>query len=167
VGRLACWVAGCALLACVPDLARPPRASDVAVYLDWPPIAYPESQTLEVRVVPSSDAPKPDTRRPCDVKPWPDQNLGHWYQANQKNCSAFCGTLGKSNVASPEGAYCMSGENRPTSAVADNIDYKYGCWQSCNPSACTGAQSDGIFCYRPDQTTDGDVTDFTVGCFCR
>ncbi len=134
------------------DLARPAdqRAPDTR---------RPDTRAPDTRV---PDTRAPDTRKPDLVPP------GKWYQASSQVCPTFCAGLGRANVASPEGARCMSGEVRPASGVAAGIAFVYGCWPSC--AAMGGAiasVSVGTYCYYPGQKQDGDGSDLTVGCFCR
>ena len=167
--KLACRIAACTTLlaACVPALER--TRPDAPGKLDWEPGFDLDGPVLEG----GSEARSPDQRapdvRPADKKPTPDAYPGQWYQANQKDCSSFCTSIGKVSAPSPEGATCMSGEDRPASGVAAGIKFPYGCWSDCSPQPAQGATScvDTIYCYRPGQDQDADVTDFTVGCFCR
>jgi hypothetical protein len=103
--------------------------------------------------------PAPDSK-PADLE------VGRWYQANQAVCSTFCSGKGLENVASPDGAYCISGEARPKSAIDAKIKFTYGCSSSCNPQN-QPTTCHGEYCYRPGQKQDDDDTDLTVGCFCR
>jgi hypothetical protein len=104
---------------------------------------------------------------PVDTVPPPDIDPGRWYQANSKDCAPFCSGIGRSNDVSPEGARCMSGENRPQSGIDQGIKFTYGCWPNCAAQAPPiPASSQGPFCYRPGQKTDGDGSDLTVGCYC-
>lgn len=106
--------------------------------------------------------PKPDLGKPDTTAP------GRWFQANLQVCSAFCTTQGRASALSPDGALCMSGENRSASGMAQGIAFTYGCWPNCAAATTVqDAASSGGFCYRPSQKKDGDTTDRTVGCFCR
>jgi hypothetical protein len=99
----------------------------------------------------------------------PGPSAGHWVQAYEEHCPELCGWMGMVNVPSPEGSRCMSGEVRPESGVAANIDFLYGCYPpDCHamPGPLYSA-SDWEFCYLPGQPIDDDWTDLTVGCFCR
>ncbi|MBI4422161.1 MAG: hypothetical protein HY554_00445 [Elusimicrobia bacterium] len=90
---------------------------------------------------------------------------GKWYQANQQACPAFCAGLGLANVASPDGHWCVSGENN-ASGARETIVWTYGLWKHYRNE--TGdAQSFGGNCYQSSQKRDGDKTDRTVGCFCE
>lgn len=114
----------------------------------------------------------PDGPLPPDAPLPPDQaadvDPGHWYQANAQNCPSHCAKLGRVNVASSEGAYCMSGEVRPKSGIDQGITFTYKCWPSCTPQAPPiKATSSGVYCYRAGQKQDNDGTDLTVGCFCK
>jgi hypothetical protein len=163
--------------------------------LGWRPDTwtYPPPDTIKLHdgpLIPTPDGPKPDgappkpdgpplkwdTNPPPDTKPSPDTPpppdaavpTGKWYQANAKNCVTFCSGKGLVNVPSPEGARCMSGENRPASGVAAGIKFTYNCWPNCAAQTGTNnASSSGVHCYRPGQKTDGDGSDLTVGCFCK
>jgi hypothetical protein len=94
---------------------------------------------------------------------------GAWVQADEDYCPDLCGWMGKVNVPSPEGSLCMSGEVRPASGVAAKILFLYG----CSPPDCHGMPSplnsfsDMGYCYLPGQPIDDNLTDLTVGCFCR
>jgi hypothetical protein len=92
-----------------------------------------------------------------------------WHNAFRQNCQTFCSSIQGSNVASPDGFWCTSGENRPLSAINAKIDYRpTGCWHPCGqPEGTRGAISVGDRCYSPTQTRDNDLTDLTVGCFCQ
>jgi hypothetical protein len=99
------------------------------------------------------DAKKPDLRppdlRPPDTRPPDLLPPGKWYQANSQVCPTYCTGIGKANVASPEGARCISGEARPASGVAAGIVFSYGCWPSCTAMGGTIASvSVGIYCSR-------------------
>ncbi len=102
---------------------------------------------------------------------------GRWYQAsNAVSCSSVCASQGLYNRASPEGAYCTSGENKPASALADGILYPYGInfagpdsntyAASVYTSDCRGTGT--TCCYKPSniQPHDRDVTDWLTGCYC-
>ena len=88
---------------------------------------------------------------------------GKWYQANLQECTAFCKGKGLKSKKSKENAQCASGENRFDSATG-KIVYTYGTWGGMRQSFKT--QSEGIFCYGPNQKKDFDLTDRTVACFC-
>jgi hypothetical protein len=116
-----------------------------------------------------------DTAPAPDTLPWPDTTVditvdaftGRWTQANQQDCPSFCSATGRTNVLSPEGAYCMSGEVRPQSGIDQGIVFTFGCWPDC--TGFTGsylATSAGWYCYGQSQSKDNDPTDWTVGCFC-
>jgi hypothetical protein len=96
-----------------------------------------------------------------------DSAGGQWIQADTLFCPVACSLINASNVASSDGAYCISGEARPASAIAAGIKFTFGCTANCVPGAPPGAQSVGAYCYLPGQKRDGDKTDLTVGCFCR
>ena len=168
------------LAACVPDLGRvlPDRGvssddlpvwvgSDLPTHIGVGDSAWTDATSVHGK--PDTSAgdlpPKPDLRPP-DQRP-PDQDVGKWYQANQKNCPTFCTDLGKSNQPGPEGAHCMSGEVRSASGIAQGITFPWGCWPACTPLGPHQATSNGTNCYMPGQTKDGDPTDRTVGCYCR
>ena len=90
---------------------------------------------------------------------------GKWIQAYGQDCNTLCGYRRQRNVRSPEGALCVSGETRVTSATTGNIRYIYGTWGGIvNANAAASA---GRFCYVPHQKRDNDRTDITVGCFCE
>lgn len=95
---------------------------------------------------------------------------GAWVQVakwNSKNCSQICGT--KTNVKSPDGHYCTSGELVPTSAHGI-IVYHHKCWphKDCRaPQGVANGGSVGRYCYGTGQKHDNDNTDRTVGCYCR
>lgn len=93
-------------------------------------------------------------------------NAGVWTTTDRSYCPTVCRNLGKTNIRSPEGAYCTSGENVLASAVPW-IVYKYGCWPNCTPTTVNNAESNNNDCYEPDQKRDNDRTDITVGCFCN
>jgi hypothetical protein len=97
-----------------------------------------------------------------------------YYQANMKNCSNFCSSIGKTNIADPQGFFCASGETKSLKAIQDkslnNFSFTYGCWPdgNCSIGATTGSgQSVGTNCYNNGQTRDGDITDRTVACYCQ
>ena len=85
-----------------------------------------------------------------------------WYQANSQNCSTWCTSNDMQNATSPEGNTCVSGENRPASA--SDITFTYGTWGG---GGAGNASSDSTYCYAPAQTKDYNVTDSTVGCYCK
>jgi len=88
-----------------------------------------------------------------------------WFNAASQECGTYCNSLGKTNLPSPEGITCASGENRPPSG-AGIINYVFGCWNGCNGGYGAGAASSGSRCYHPTQKRDNDGTDTTVACFC-
>lgn len=91
-----------------------------------------------------------------------------WFLYEGESCPAVCEAIGLTNVPSPEGALCASGEVRPASAIGI-VQFKKGCWPNCaaeGPSVM-GAQSIGGSCYKPGQKRDNDRTDVTMGCFCQ
>ncbi len=116
---------------------------------------------------------------------------GKWYQAVGQNCPTFCTGLGLQNVQSPDswnrnisgtnypftGSSCTSGEIIPPSAVASRVagtlTYSHGCWPNCDiGSANYAAQSVGTLCYGTNwgggpQVRDADLTDITIGCYCK
>jgi len=152
---------------CPPTLDRPPPA-DSAHHLPLPDSAAADVAAWHVGdggrdgaadVAP--EGPAPDTQQP-------DLDTGSWVQANSKNCPDHCTSLGMSNVPSPEGARCMSGEVRPQSGIDDGITFTYGCTSSCASQAPPiDASSVAKYCYRTGQKQDDDSTDLTVGCFCH
>jgi hypothetical protein len=94
---------------------------------------------------------------------------GSWYPTIGKTCLEFCPNVGRVTAASPDGAFCASGETRPQSIV-DTLGvgvFYYGCWPNCGLNNANGAANDGIFCYVPGQKKDRDKTDKTVGCYCK
>jgi hypothetical protein len=92
--------------------------------------------------------------------------FGQFYQVNGQECTQFCASQGLRLGVSPEGAQCVSGENRAASAIGQ-IAFVNGCWPNCSGEAFSNAMSDGRFCYKPGQKRDNDRTDVTVGCFCE
>lgn len=94
---------------------------------------------------------------------------GKWVQTNSVDCTTVCRGLGLNNAPSPEGALCVSGEQRVASANG-KISYTHGTWGTgcvgTAPGQCPQS-SVGAFCYAPGQKRDNDRTDRTVGCFCR
>ena len=97
------------------------------------------------------------------------QASGRWYNAYAAYCPTFCSGIGQENVPSPEGYSCTSGEQRPWSAIYARVDYSpTGCWHPCQyPEGRAPAVSVSFRCYAPGQKQDNDITDTTVGCFCR
>lgn len=89
-----------------------------------------------------------------------------WYPTNGQSCQAVCSAQRLTSSRSPEGAECVSGENKAPSAEG-TISYVHGCWPNCNPYLFGQTTSYGAFCYAPNQKRDNDRTDITVGCFCK
>jgi hypothetical protein len=87
-----------------------------------------------------------------------------WINTDGLDCRDVCNSFGKINVASPEGMFCASGENRPALS-GQSIVYKHGTFGSDDSIA--DAMSDGKYCYKTEQKKDGDGTDITVACYCK
>lgn len=153
---------------CPPTLDRPPPADSVqypppsdSAASDVPGWFLGDGARDGVAGDTASDGLEPDEQQP-------DLSSGSWVQADSKNCLDHCGTLGKVNVPSPEGAHCMSGEVRPQSGINQGIIFTYGCWPDCLPQGPPiVSASVGKYCYRDGQKQDNDDSDLTVGCFCH
>lgn len=110
-----------------------------------------DASTMMVDAAPAVDAAPP---------------TGKWLAAVGQDCASFCSQRGATNVASPDGAKCTSGENIPNSALTGGITYDK-CFPSCNAHVSgTSPRSFGKNCYADGQKQDGDDTDVTRGCFC-
>jgi hypothetical protein len=106
-------------------------------------------------------APPPDASPPP-----PPPKTGAWVAVDGQDCAAVCENRGETNVPSPEGAACTSGENIPQSALAAGITYNK-CYPSCNAHlAGPSPKSVGGRCYADGQKRDNDASDTTRGCFC-
>ncbi len=92
-----------------------------------------------------------------------------WYSALNQNCPNYCSSIGKTNVASPEGAYCVSGEVYVKSAQDAGIGLSYGCWGTgCYAlTSVNNATSTNGYCYMNGQVKDNDGTDRTLACYCK
>lgn len=159
-GALAGLVAGC-----MPGLNRPAPGDDLRVDAagDRSDLEEPDDWGVVDQIV---DVHQPDARPPD--RSLPDANVGHWYQADQKNCASHCTSLSRTNVPSPEQALCMSGEVRPESGIDQGIKFTWGCVGGCAAqSPPLPSKSYGTDCYKTGQKQDGDDTDRTVGCFCK
>ena len=105
--------------------------------------------------------PAPDASPPP-----PPPKTGAWIAVDGQDCVAFCENRGETNVPSPEGAACTSGENIPQSALTAGITYNK-CYPSCNAHlAGPSPKSVGSRCYADGQKRDNDSSDTTRGCFC-
>jgi hypothetical protein len=147
---------------CVPSLDRPPPGGDLRVDSAGAGDRATSDSTIELCL----DQRPLDL--PADHAP-SDLDTGRWYQlAKEGDCPAYCTGIGRANVGSPEQSRCMSGEVRPASGVAQGITFPNGCWGGCAPQpGPIVSASLGRYCYYPGQTKDADVTDITVGCFCK
>lgn len=143
------------------DIKLPPRAEEVDSGGDERP---DEPDAPAFQPPPADAAPvMVDAAPPIDAAPKP----GTWLQANGQDCGPFCSSRGQTNIASPEGAKCTSGENIPASALAAGIMYDK-CFPSCNAHLSgQNPMSYGKNCYASGQNKDGDSSDVTRGCFCR
>lgn len=92
-----------------------------------------------------------------------------WYSALNQNCPSFCSSMGKTNIASPEGNYCASGEVWTKSVQDAGITRSYGCYGTgCYAlTSIKTATSDRGYCYMTGQTPDDDNTDRTLACYCK
>ena len=154
------------------------QGQDAAAKRDRAPKDAPRRDRAPDRRRPDRARP-PDLRQPdlpgadlpgMDLKPPPDlTQSGKWYQADKKYCVSFCKGKGLTNTASVEGATCMSGEARPASGINQGIKFTYGCWGGCGPMAAplNTASTIGRRCYIVGKPKDADLTDWTVGCFCK
>ncbi len=128
---------------------------------------------------------------PPPPPPPPPPQTGGWYQANNQSCSTFCPSIGKASVTSPQGTMCAAGERVVDPAVVPNhLTYPYGTWGQFSgsvgghyqikvtyPGRCTGGGRNGNCtqqpsvtyhqCYNNGAKQDGDMTDITVGCYCK
>lgn len=109
-------------------------------------------------------------RRVIDTLEFAIEELEHvsvagWQSAVGQECYTFCQSQGLSSKRSPEGAQCVSGENRAASAVGV-VTFVHGCWPNCAPEPVSNAVSVGGYCFKPGQKQDKDRTDITVGCYC-
>ncbi|MEY4668207.1 MAG: hypothetical protein RL518_906 [Pseudomonadota bacterium] len=122
---------------------------------------------FECQPVPNTGANTYNTNIQCVAK-IARPGSGRWYNAYQQYCPTFCASIGQTNVPSPDGFACTSGEERPWSAINAGVDYSpTGCWHSCSlPEGIPGAKSESSRCYHPTQKRDNDRTDTTVGCYC-
>lgn len=123
---------------------------------------------LTCSAIPSTGARSYNTTVEC-VAEITKPGSSQWHNAFRQNCQTFCSGIRGENVASPDGFWCTSGENRPWSAINAKVDYSpTGCWHPCGqPEGSRGAVSVGDRCYSPTQKRDNDRTDLTVGCFCQ
>lgn len=98
-------------------------------------------------------------------------NSGQWFNADRQYCPTFCTGIGRTNVNSPEGSKCASGENRPQSAIDTPVSFVWGCFGTCSSTfVYAGAESNSApntYCYGTIQPKDYDVTDYTIACFCQ
>jgi hypothetical protein len=98
---------------------------------------------------------------------WQQCGQGRWVQVNGiQDCKRTCSEARLTQGRDPFGAECVSGEARPNSA-AGTIQFKHGCWGSCNGQGNIKTDAKGPFCYQPGQTRDADKTDRIVGCYCK
>lgn len=125
-----------------------------------------EFASLECASITFDEAPRYNVNVPCTAVVRQGGG-GMWYNAPGQECSAFCRAIASTNVPSPDGFSCTSGEERPWSAIG-RVNYApTGCWHDCRlPEGRPGAVSVGPRCYAPGQKRDNDRTDTTVGCFC-
>jgi hypothetical protein len=128
----------------------------------------PAGSQLDSIVIPDGSV-WPDHSLVADRGPKPDQSVGAWFQVDGNYCPDFCSDMGLTNVPSPEGARCMSGEVIPASGVAAKISFLYGCYPPSCPitPAPIHSYSDMYWCYEPYDYRDDYDTNVTVGCFCR
>jgi len=125
-----------------------------------------EFRSLECASVPFDQASNYNVNVPCTAVVRQGGG-GMWYNAAGQECSSFCRAIASTNVPSPDGFSCTSGEERPWSAIGVVNYAPTGCWHDCRfPEGRPGAVSVGPRCYAPGQKRDNDRTDTTVGCFC-
>lgn len=91
---------------------------------------------------------------------------GKWIQTEGRLCADVCKQHGMTAGKDPAGASCVSGETRPGSATGA-IKFTKGCWGGCTSQGDLANDTLGPFCYAKGQTKDADLTDFTVGCYCK
>jgi len=159
---------GAAAVACTVQAV--PKEKDIGL----PERDLQEAETNAAPTQPPSSTTPPSTPQNDTPKPTPDAGApetappdpGKWYQANNEECTAFCAAKTLTNVASPEGAKCASGENIPQSAIDQKIDFN-SCYPSCAAHLKPNPRSYGGECYGDDQKQDGDGSDKTRGCFCK
>jgi hypothetical protein len=130
------------------------------------PVQAVEFKSLECASITFDQAPTYNVNVPCTAVVR-QGGAGMWYNAPGQECSAFCRAIASTNVSSPDGFSCTSGEERPLSAIGVVNYAPTGCWHDCRlPEGRPGAVSIGSRCYAPGQKRDNDRTDTTVGCFC-
>lgn len=124
-------------------------------------------ESVSCSPIPSQGVTQYDVDVNCSVRV-SEVEQGAWFDAYLQDCNTFCGSIGRANVASPDGYKCTSGEERPWSAINAGVNYgPTGCWHTCSlPEGRAGAVSVGPFCYTSGQKHDNDRTDLTVGCYC-
>lgn len=91
-----------------------------------------------------------------------------WVKTNGLSCISVCNQQGLISKASPEGAYCASGEVVPASARGA-ITFSNGCKpnrQCAAQGPVKGAVHVAQYCYGPRQTRNKERTDITMGCYC-
>lgn len=91
-----------------------------------------------------------------------------WVKTSGLSCVSVCNQQGLISKASPEGAYCASGEVVPTSARGA-ITFSNGCKpnrQCAAQGPVNGAANAAQYCYGPGQTRNKERTDITMGCYC-
>ena len=146
------------------DVATPP---DLATIADWsPPLDLVKPIDL---TAPPDHLVVPDFSSTPDLTPRPDLVVsGRWLQADMAHCPDFCRARGMASAPGPEGSHCMSGEARAASGIAAGIRFTWGCWRVCTAEGAQQATTTpNGYCFRTEAAKDYDVTDRTVGCFCR
>lgn len=88
-----------------------------------------------------------------------------WYPAVRVYCPTFCGAKHLTNVPSPDGARCASGEQIPPSSVG-KLTFPYGAYPNTSPHYTPGNFSVSLRCVGPGKLPHSLPTAWTVGCFC-
>ncbi len=93
-----------------------------------------------------------------------------WFSVLNVNCEDYCQNIGKTNISSPDGHKCASGELIPSSSIGF-LNFPYGCWPNCSAHGAANGKSikhgRKWRCYGDNQKRDIDNTDIVVGCYCK
>ncbi len=153
-----------------------------------------QGQTLIADATGQWQCTTPTTPPPPPPPPPPPTPAGNWYQAANRSCTNYCSSIGKVSANDPnKGTMCVSGESSLDPAFGIPMSYPYGTWgslagdvgghyqtqvtryQTCplgymgrNQTPCTPSNPVTTnYCYANGQKADGDVTDISVGCYCK
>ena len=88
------------------------------------------------------------------------------------SCSTICAVAGGVPAADSNGGRCMSGESRQSGgilALGNGMPdpFQWGCMGRCVPQGLIPTTQVGNYCYRAGIPQDSNLSDLSVGCYCR